>query len=134
MTILSAASDAICLLCGRRGLHVHTIRAGREDIMGDMKKAMMPTPQPQLRIGAILYVCETFLFGGSHGPFRIEAIGSDWIVVRDRTWNDPHFQRFTETETGRLKSMDEVLTPYLDPMFSTQPDGRPWQTGVAAGD
>ena len=36
-----------------------------------------------LRVGTVIYgYCEG-IFGRDYGPKRVEAIGSDWVVVRD---------------------------------------------------
>jgi hypothetical protein len=59
-------------------------------------------------IGTILYgYCDGF-FGDSYGEKIIEAMGSDWVVVRTQFYGE-FVPRFDSFEDGYKEQMQELL-------------------------
>jgi hypothetical protein len=59
------------------------------------------------RVGMILYgYCNGYFSCDSYEPRRIEALGADWVVVRERDGR-PSFASF-----GKGKNMDELLVEW----------------------
>ena len=56
------------------------------------------------RIGMILYgYCEGYFGRDSYGPKRIEAIGNDWVVVREG--DEPNFASFQDVDQDGMNEL-----------------------------
>lgn len=65
----------------------------------------------QLRVGAVLYgYCGGFFGRDSYGDKRIEAIGADWLVVREED-GTPNCALFPASDDWTLGTLTEYLTP-----------------------
>lgn len=62
-----------------------------------------------IRVGTMLYGYCGGIFRDDYGDKRVEAIGADWIVVRNER-GEPMFQMF-----GADENIDEVLAGYTKP-------------------
>ena len=60
-----------------------------------------------LRVGTILYgFCRGHFGSGSYSPKRIEALGEDWVVVREQDGRPNFAESFGEG------TIDEILGEY----------------------
>jgi hypothetical protein len=59
----------------------------------------------EVRIGLMLYgYCNGYFGRDSYLPKRIEAIGHDWVVVRERD-DTPNFASFEGHPDGRMEEL-----------------------------
>ena len=65
-----------------------------------------------INVGTVLYgFCNGFFDRDSYGKKRIEAIGADWVVVREED-GQPNFASFAE---GREENIERLLEEWSNP-------------------
>jgi hypothetical protein len=69
----------------------------------------------ELKVGQTLYGYCGGVFGGdSYSTKRVEAVGFDWVVVREVYGDNPMFVRLSQSEMARLVEDSEEWQNYDD--------------------
>lgn len=85
--------------------------------------------QQPIMVGTVLY--EAFFERGAYGPFRVEAIGADWIVVRGVENGKVYFKADTDRDDYTPGTTLRHLAKYtVKPSDEAdEPEGYVWPNG-----